>query len=167
MSLKLYTIGHSNVEPDQFIGRLNQFNIEMLVDVRSKPYSQYVPYFNREKIEYLCKNNGIKYLFLGNLLGGKPQDESITDKETKISYDLLAQKDYFLAGIDTLLDLINSYRICLMCSEGEPEKCHRSLLLAPVLEKRGIEVLHILPDETALNSEQLKLKINKGRLTLF
>ncbi len=167
MSLRLYTIGHSNVEPDEFIKRLKQFNIEMLIDVRSKPYSRYVPYFNKEKIEHLCKNNGIEYLFLGNLLGGKPEDDSITDKEMKINYDLLAEKDYFLSGIDRLLDLTNKYCICLMCSEGQPDECHRSLLLGPVLEKRGIEVLHILPDGTAINSEELKLKINKGQVALF
>lgn len=53
MSLRLYTIGHSNVELDEFIGRLKQFNIEMLIDVGSKPYSRYVPHFNKEEIEHL------------------------------------------------------------------------------------------------------------------
>jgi len=167
MSLKIYTIGHSNIEPGEFIKRVKQFNVELLIDVRSKPYSQYVPYFNKDKIGHLCKNNGIKYLFLGNLLGGKPEDDSVTDKRTKINYDLLAEKDYFLSGIDRLLDLANKYRICLMCSEAPPDECHRSLLIGPALEKKGIEVLHILTDGTAINSEQLKLKINKGQLTLF
>lgn len=167
MSLRLYTIGHSNIEPGEFIKRVKQFNIEVLVDVRSKPYSRYAPYFNKDKIEHLCKSNGIKYLFLGNLLGGKPEDDSVTDKGTKINYELLTEKDYFLSGIDRLLDLTNKYRICLMCSEAQPDECHRSLLLGQVLEKRGIEVLHILPDGTSINSKQLKLKINKRQLTLF
>lgn len=167
MTLRLHTIGHSNVEPDEFVRRLKQFNIEMLIDVRSNPYSLYVPHFKKEEIEHLCKNNGIKYLFLGNLLGGKPKDDSVTDKGTKINYDRLAEKDYFLSGIDRLLHLTNKYRVCLMCSEGQPDKCHRSLVLGPVLEKTGIEVLHILPDGTVITSEQLKLKINKDQLTLF
>ena len=167
MSLKLYTIGHGNIEPDEFMRRLKQFNIEMLIDVRSKPYSRYVPHFNKEGIKHLCKDNGMKYLFFGNLLGGKPEDDSVTDKGTKINYDLLAEKDYFLSGIDRLLNLTNKYRLCLMCSEGQPDECHRNLLLSPVLEKREIEVLHILPDGTAINPEQLKLKINKGQLTIF
>lgn len=167
MSQKVYTIGHSNVEPDEFVKRLKQFNIEILIDVRSRPYSKYVPSFNKDKIERLCKDNGINYLFLGDLLGGKPEDDSVTYERIKINYGLLAQKDYFLQGIDKLLNLASGYVVCLMCSEGQPDECHRSLLLAPVLEKRGIEVLHILPDRTAINSEKLKLKINKGQLTLF
>lgn len=167
MSPKVYTIGHSNVEPDEFIKRLKQFNIQVLIDVRSKPYSRYVFSFNKDKIERLCKDNGIKYLFLGNLLGGKPDDGSVIDKGMKINYDLLAQKDYFLSGIDTLLTLAKRHIVCLMCSEGQPGECHRSLLLGPVLEKMEIEILHILPDRTVINSEQLKLKINKGQLTLF
>lgn len=126
-----------------------------------------MPSFNKDKIECLCKEIGINYLFLGALLGGKPEDDSITDKGRKINYDLLAEKDYFLSGIDKVLDLASKHIVCLMCSEGKPDKCHRSLLLGPLLEKKGIEVLHILPDGTAINSEQLKLEINKGQLTLF
>ncbi len=167
MSPKLYTIGHSNIEPDEFIKRVKQLNIEVLVDVRSKPYSQYVPSFNKENIECLCKDNGIKYLFQGKLLGGKPDDDSVTDKGMKINYDSVAEKPYFQRGINELLNIISKYRICLMCSEGQPDKCHRGLLLGPTLEKKNIEVLHILPDGTVINSEQLKLKINKGQLTLL
>lgn len=167
MSLRVYTIGHSNAEPDKFIKRLKQFNVQVLVDVRSKPYSKYVPYFNKDKVERLCKDIGTKYIFLGDLLGGKPEDDSVVDKGMKINYDLLAQKGYFISGIDKLLDLTSKHIVCLMCSEGQPDECHRSLLLSPVLEKKGIDVLHILPDGTAINSEELKLKINKGQLTLF
>ncbi len=167
MNLEIYTIGHSNIESDEFIKRVKEFNIELLVDVRSKPYSQYVPHFNKEKIEQLCEKNGVKYLFLGNLLGGKPEDESVIDEEGKVNYELLANKDYFLAGIGKLLNLTKKYRISLMCSEGQPDECHRNLLISPVLEKMGINVLHILPDGTVINSEQLKLEANKGQLALF
>lgn len=159
MNLELYTIGHSNIEPGEFIKRVKQFKIEMLIDVRSKPYSRYVPHFNKEKIEHLCRNNGIKYLFLGNLLGGKPEDDSVVDKEMKVNYDLLAEKDYFLSGVDRLLDLISKYHVCIMCSEAQPDKCHRDLLLGSVLEKKGISVFHILPDGTTTNSEQLQLTL--------
>jgi len=167
MNLRVYTIGHSNVEADKFIKLLKQFDIQILIDVRSKPYSRHSSHFNKERIEHLCKDYGIKYLFLGKLLGGMPEDSSVIDKGTKVNYGLLAEKDYFLSGIDMLLDQIKKHRVCIMCSEGQPDKCHRHLLLAPVLEKRGIEVLHILPDGSLINSEKLRLKINKGQLTLF
>ncbi len=167
MSLKIYTIGHSNLEPDEFIKQVKEFNIELLVDVRSKPYSHYVPHFNKEGIEQLCENNGVKYLFLGNFFGGKPEDNSVIDEEGKVNYELLDEKDYFLTGIDRLLNLTKKYRICLMCSEGQPDECHRNLLLGPALKKMGIEVLHILLDGTVINSEQLKLEANKGQLALL
>jgi uncharacterized protein (DUF488 family) len=168
MNLRVYTIGHSNFEADKFIKLLKQFDIQVLIDVRSKPYSRYAPHFNKESIKHLCKENGIKYLFLGNSLGGMPEDNTAICKSTKkVDYGLLVEKDYFLSGVDMLLDQIKKHRVCLMCSEGQPDKCHRHLLLAPVLEKREIEVLHILPDGNLINSKNLRLKISKGQLTLF
>jgi uncharacterized protein (DUF488 family) len=71
----VYTIGHSNITQESFIEILKSFKIQLVVDVRSSPYSKYVPYFNRENINKSLKENSIRYLFLGNYLGGKPKDE--------------------------------------------------------------------------------------------
>lgn len=167
MVREIFTIGHSNTEPVDFFKRLKQFDIQVVVDVRSQPYSQYVRAFDKESLESLCKKNGVKYLFLGKLLGGKPQDESVTDQQKKTGYHLLVEKDYFQSGINKLLELSKEQRVCVMCSEGGPEKCHRSKLIGPVLEEKGVRVMHILPDGAALDSEELQRKIDQGQLTLF
>ncbi len=57
-----------------------------MVDVRSSPYSKYVPYFNRENINKSLKENNIRYLFLRSYLGGKPKDEKYY-KDDKVDYD--------------------------------------------------------------------------------
>jgi hypothetical protein len=57
-----------------------------VVDVRSSPYSKYVPYFNRENINKSLKENNIRYLFLRSYLGGKPKDEKYY-KDDKVDYD--------------------------------------------------------------------------------
>jgi len=163
----IYTIGHSNLEPEEFMARLKNFKIELLIDVRSKPFSEYASQFNKGKIENLCQGAGMEYAFLGNLLGGKPEDDSVRLRSGEVNYRLLEQKDYFLEGIEKLLRAAREKVVCVMCSEGQPDECHRHLLIAPVLEKQGVEVWHILAEGNVIGSEQLRLELSKGQLALF
>jgi uncharacterized protein (DUF488 family) len=63
-----------------------------------------------------------------------------------VEYDRLAATDLFKSGIERLLDGVKTHRIALMCAEREPLNCHRTLLVSRALEKRGLEIMHILPD---------------------
>lgn len=167
MRKQIYTIGHSNIDSSQLINHLKQYNINAIVDIRSKPYSKYSPHFNKETFEHTCKSNNINYLYFGDSLGGKPNDPSVLNDSDKIDYYLLSQKDYFLIGINKLLNLVNKYNVCLMCSEGHPNKCHRHLLVAPLLKEKGIEVLHILPSGKRIALEELSLLKDEKQLALF
>jgi uncharacterized protein (DUF488 family) len=167
MSNIIYTIGHSTATTEELFDRLKQYTISALVDIRSVPYSQFAPQFNREVLEQLCRVKGISYFFFGNSLGGKPNDSSMGGIGLKADYDHMRQQEYYLSGIDKLAELVGRYRICLMCSEGYPDKCHRNLLVGQTLQKKGINILHILPDGKAINTEELILIKNKGQLVLF
>ena len=68
----LFTVGHSNHALDVFLTLLQKHEIQVLADVRSSPYSRYVKHFDREELEQAIKDAGIKYLFLGRELGGRP-----------------------------------------------------------------------------------------------
>jgi hypothetical protein len=46
--LTIFTIGHSNHSLDMFIDLLKSHKIDVLVDVRSKPFSQFSPQFNED-----------------------------------------------------------------------------------------------------------------------
>ena len=72
--MTIYTIGHSNHEWRDFLVLLHQYGIEMLVDVRSAPYSRYSPQFNRELLAPSLEAEGIGYAFAGEYLGGRPKD---------------------------------------------------------------------------------------------
>lgn len=167
MPFKIYTIGHSNLEANSFIEELRRFNINTLIDIRSKPYSKFAQQFNKHIIEQVCKKNGIAYYYLGDQLGGKPDDPSVVNNDDKIDYALLGQKDYFLSGINKVFDMMNNRNICLMCSEGQPDKCHRNLLVAPFFEDRGVQVLHILSNGQAVHSDELISSSEKNQLALF
>ena len=74
-SLKtLYSLGHSNLEFAQFAKLLKDHEIALLADVRSVPQSSRFPQFSQPGFENLLKVEGIPYLFLGEELGGRPDD---------------------------------------------------------------------------------------------
>ena len=69
----IYTIGHSNHTAEIFLSLLESAGIQMVVDVRTAPYSRYVPRFNKLEIERTLVRAGFKYLYLGDVIGGKPK----------------------------------------------------------------------------------------------
>ena len=146
--LTIFTIGHSNHSLEVFINLLQSHKIDVLVDVRSKPFSRFSPQFNKEGFEKAVKASGIRYLFLGKELGGRPQGSKFYDNYGFVLYSRIAESPLFLEGIDRLIKGIKTYRVAVMCSEENPANCHRRLLVGRVLAKRGISVRHIRGDGT-------------------
>lgn len=142
----IYTVGHSNVSQETFIALLKQHGVEVLVDVRSAPYSKYVPHFNGDALKQAVVKAGIKYLYLGGELGGRPREREFYDEKGHVRYDLIAESPEFREGIERLLRGIREHRVALMCNEEDPNECHRRLLLGRVLTARGVTVLHIRSD---------------------
>jgi uncharacterized protein (DUF488 family) len=142
---KIYTIGHSNHEIETFINLLKTAKIDMIVDVRSAPFSKMYPHFNRDTLESVLKDNKIGYLFLGDLIGGRSRNRS--DYENgQVVYSRLASKDDYQATIKRVLDGSAKFQIALMCSEKEPLDCHRTLLVSQSISDLGVEVAHIHAD---------------------
>jgi uncharacterized protein (DUF488 family) len=151
----VYTIGHSNHESEVFLDLLQQHGIENVIDVRSSPYSRYVPQANRENLSRTLESAGIAYQWLGEGLGGKPEG-------TTGDYDQLRTSPAFRQGIRRLLDLAAKYRTVIMCSEGDHRQCHRHKLITPVLLDQGVHVLHIQPDGSLIDEDK-----EPRQLTLF
>jgi len=74
--IPIYTIGHGNRSIEEFVELLRRYEIQFLLDVRSQPYSRYVPQFSKDALEKYMKQHEIRYIFLGDALGGRPKDES-------------------------------------------------------------------------------------------
>lgn len=154
--LTIYTVGHSNHEPDIFLQLLRLARIEILVDVRSNPNSSWAPFAKRQNLQELLKSASIKYLYMGDTLGGHPSDPECFDPQTgKTDYQLIQQKVSFQEGIIRLLNGCKEYRICLMCAEENPAHCHRSLLVGDALTRNGVDVLHIRGDGRIQTEEEL------------
>lgn len=145
--LEVLTIGHSTHPTERFIELLRQGGVDMVVDVRSAPHSQMQSQFNRGALTAALKRAGIAYSFLGAELGGRPVDGTCYE-HGRVQYRLVAATAVFRAGLERVLVEAQSHRIALMCAEREPLECHRTLLIAPELERAGVNVLHIHADGT-------------------
>jgi uncharacterized protein (DUF488 family) len=138
-----FTIGHSSHTAQHFIELLQQHRIEVLVDARSAPYSRYSPHFDREALRDAATTAGMKYLYLGDVVGGRPKDEAHYDEHGRARYAAMGRDEEFLGGIARLEHGADEFRVALMCSEEDPAHCHRRLLIGRVLIERGAEVVHI------------------------
>ena len=169
--LTVYTIGHSNHSPETLLDLLKEHMIEVVADVRSSPYSQYASHFNKEVIQRPLRTHGIQYLFLGDVVGGRPDGRRFYDEQGYVLYDRVAQRSEFQDGIARLLEGIRAYRVVLFCSEEDPTDCHRRLLIGRVLRDRGVRLLHIRGDGRVQSEEdvakQEEFQKTKGQLTLF
>ena len=73
------SIGHSTHPLEGFVGLLRQHRVEVVVDVRTSPFSRFNPQFNRDNLLLGLREAGIRYLFLGEELGGKPDGDEFYD----------------------------------------------------------------------------------------
>jgi len=142
----LFSVGHSNKTIDHFVGLLRRQAVEVVVDVRSSPYSRFATHFNREALKETLERAGMRYAFLGQELGGRPDGDEFYDDEGHVLYGRVAQTSLFLSGIERLERGLERFRLAMMCSEEDPTDCHRRLLVTRVLDDRGISVVHIRAD---------------------
>ena len=143
----ILTVGHGNLPQETLIRHLLDSGVERLVDVRSTPYSRWHPHFNRRRIAEAVEAAGIAYAW-EPALGGRPDDPALRTADGAPDYALMAQHPALLDAIDRLVAASGETSTAIMCSEGDPARCHRTLLIAPLLVARGLRVGHLLKDGT-------------------
>lgn len=126
----LYSIGHGHKTMAEFISELRYFGIKYLIDVRTSPYSKWAPHFNQGVIEGLLDQAGVRYIYMGDSIGGKPQNDSYYDEEGFFDYQRMAKAPKFQAGLNRLV-IANDKKLsaAIMCTETDPSQCHRSKLI--------------------------------------
>lgn len=172
MTRQVYTVGHSNQSVEALIRLLDQHQIEVVVDTRSRPFSRHTPHFNQGALSATLKQSGRRYSFLGKELGGRPEGSEFYDDEGHVLYWRLARSPDFLRGIELLERSIDRHRIALLCAEENPAACHRRLLIARVLVARAIDVQHIraggnLQSEAELRVAEAATQPATAQLSLF
>lgn len=168
---EIYTIGHSAHAPEYFCDLVRAHDIEVIADTRSKPYSKFAPQFDRESLAEDLKTSGARYLYLGDVLGGRPEDATNYDGAGRVLYGRVATEAAFLKGIARVEGGADRLRVALLCSEEDPAHCHRRLLIGRVLVERGARLLHVrgdgvVDDEAAVVAKSGKL-LTETQGTLF
>ena len=167
-TIPIYTIGYGNRSIEEFVGLLQQYDIKFLADIRSQPYSRYNPDFSKDALERRLKPVGVRYVFMGDTLGGRPRDDTSYQEDGRVDYEKVAEKDFYQKGISYLHTAWNKQlRIVLMCSEAKPQTCHRSKLIGKTLSKQNVEVAHIDETGAVKTQEEVDLLLTDGQLTLF
>ena len=140
------TVGHSNHSLETFLGLLHKHDVDTVADVRSSPYSRWVPHFNKNALSGTLNRAGVGYDYLGGELGGRPADPSCYDENGQVIYNRVAATDLFKNALSVVTHSAYELRVALMCAEKEPLECHRTLLVARALTEQGVAVEHILAD---------------------
>lgn len=148
--MNIFTIGHSTHSKLEFLAILKTYDIERLVDVRSYPGSRYMPHFNQENMKQWLPESNIEYFHMPDLGGrrrkNKEIDESIVAGWRHVSfrnYAAYALSNKYDLALDKLIQLAKEKRVCYMCAESVPWRCHRSIISNNLVLK-GWTVHHII-----------------------
>jgi len=126
-----------------FLDVLQRFGIKLVIDVRSKPQSFRFPQFDQAELKEILSTGGISYLFMGEELGGRPDDPKAYADDGLMDYRARRKSRSFQDGTDRVLKELVESALVLLCAEEDPLNCHRFLMICPELVSVGVEPYHI------------------------
>jgi uncharacterized protein (DUF488 family) len=144
----LATIGYEDTTVPRFLDALKAARVGLLVDVRAVASSRR-PGFAKTKLAANVGTIGVDYLHLRGL--GTPADGRVAaragrhDELRAIYLEHLATPEA-QDQLHQLADLVRSgRRVCLLCFEAAPERCHRSMVAEALQELVPVDVLNLMP----------------------
>lgn len=145
MRVRVYTVGHSNVDLGAFVALLEAHGIKALVDVRAFPRSRRWPHFSGDRLAAAWAD----YHWLGKELGGYRKSAHADSPHTALEGMWRAYADHmetaeFRAGIVRLLALARERPTAILCAERGWHDCHRRHIADHLVAIEGVETLHIL-----------------------
>ena len=116
----IYTIGYGNKSINNLKRAIKDLKIDILVDIRMRPYSRFSPLMKKKSLESIF---GSKYLWVREMGG-----------------DLNIENEDFKLKITKIVDFVEKDKknIMLMCCERDYRKCHR-LTIPNYLEEIGFK----------------------------
>jgi uncharacterized protein (DUF488 family) len=144
--MKLYTIGFTKKNAEQFFGKLKQAGLTRIIDTRLNNVSQLAGFTKKDDLRFFAKEIlGVDYVHIPSLAPTK----DILDAYKKDGGDwgTYEQKFNALIGsrhIESTLDKGILDGACLLCSEPTPHHCHRRLVAESLRDHWGnVEIKHL------------------------
>ncbi|HXW52981.1 MAG TPA: DUF488 domain-containing protein [Myxococcota bacterium] len=166
---QIFAIGYSTRSIEDFIESLKIHDIDIVIDVRSIPKSRHRPQFNEEELRDTLHSVAIRYRHIKELGGLRhAARSSINTGWINASFrgfaDYMAT-DGFQTGLLKLMRIAEKSRAVLMCAEGNPWRCHRSLI-ADALTSKNWQVFHI-QSKISVKLHELTpfLRVRRGKIT--
>lgn len=158
----LYTIGCSIHTIESFSDILKMHKVNVVIDVRSIPYSRHTTQFNTDNLKKAMNRNHIYYSTFSEEFGARRKEKWVYTNDT-VSFDKVKQLPVFINGVERIKKgLQEGYCIALMCTEKEPADCHRfSLVAKGISERIGVYSNHILYDGSVMTTKEIEQQLLK------
>lgn len=142
----IYTIGFTKKSAKDFFELLKKEKIDLVADVRLNNTGQLAGFTKKNDLEYFLSLVEIKYEHWTNFAPTKEMRDKYHSawnwEEYECSYRSLIQKRNALEKLNK--PLLKNQKICLLCSEHTPEKCHRRIaseMLSDIVS--GTKIVHL------------------------
>lgn len=149
--MTLFTIGYERASFAGFARTLVDAGVTVLVDVRARPHSRRREFAWKHLGPGLAEY-GIRYESRPEL--GTPETGREAAKRGDLEtfaqvFDMQLATPAARATLERLLSLARSERVCLMCYERDPVRCHRMLIGARLKADADIEIRDLFPPLSA------------------
>ncbi len=167
--MTILTAGYGNRGFEPFINLLKSHGVTHLVDVRSVPQSSYWEDFRRVRLELIVPPTGLRYIYMGDTLGGVPDSPVLCKDPESVDISPLFEDPQLELGLRKLVAAAEDpkRKICLMCGCLRPHRCHRSRLLGEALFRRGIEIQHLDDKGVPVRHSAVMEEATPKQLSLF
>ena len=144
--MKIYTIGFTKKSAERFFGLLRESGAERLVDVRLRNTSGLSGFAKKDDLAWFLRELcGMDYIHLpqlsptGDMLDAYRKDHKSWEVYEREFLSLMDERRIAQKGIKRAIN--NSV---LLCSEHEPEHCHRRLVVEYLQRHWGaVEIKHL------------------------
>lgn len=140
-----FTTGSSQKDPEYLVDLMKAVEATTLIDIRKNAKSIYRPEFNDNALEHILGEAGLTYLHwpdygVPRLIRNQLATNKITIKDFFNYYDKETLKPEMVKKLQKEIE--KRGKIVLLCSEVNPEDCHRHRV-ALALEAKGLNSLDL------------------------
>lgn len=148
--MHIFTVGHSNLDFDEFAQMLQAAGVEAVVDVRKLTGSRKYPWFNDDALSQTLPDYGISYDKLEGLAGRRTVSKTVPfevnahwQNRSFHNYADHALGQEFAVALEDLRSRAAETPTAILCSEAVWWRCHRRII-ADHLLAHGDTVEHIM-----------------------